>query len=171
MLSLVVGTDGKPEEVRVVHSLGLGLDEKSVEAVRAWRFEAGTKNGQRVAVEIHVETSFRLFTPGLPVALDGEALPLPQKYAADYPLLIDLRFVRGTSLVDGYCVTAEGSVIAGGQPDKAVALTCGPKGKCFMLQASKYPARRLSSTEMELLGRNEDDGKLQKAQFSVHSTS
>ena len=57
----VVGTDGKTHDVRIVRSLGMGLDERSVETIRTWRFDPATKNGQTVAVQINVEVSFRLY--------------------------------------------------------------------------------------------------------------
>jgi TonB family protein len=60
-LSFVVGEDGKVRDVRAVSpSLGLGLDEKAIEAVRAWRFKAGLKNGMPVPVRLDLESSFRL---------------------------------------------------------------------------------------------------------------
>ena len=60
VLSLVVGADGKPRDIAVVRKLGMGLDEKAVEAVRAWTFEPGRKDGAPVAVQIQVEVSFSL---------------------------------------------------------------------------------------------------------------
>jgi periplasmic protein TonB len=61
MLWMVVGTDGRPRNIRVQRSLGLGLDEKAVEAVKTWRFEPARKDGQPVAVQINVEVLFRLY--------------------------------------------------------------------------------------------------------------
>ena len=61
VLWLVVGTDGRPRDLRVARSLGLGLDEKAIEAVKTWKFEPAMKNGQPVAVQINVEVSFRLY--------------------------------------------------------------------------------------------------------------
>ncbi len=52
---LVVGPDGRPRDLRVARSLGLGLDEKAIEAVKTWKFEPAMKNGQPVAVQINVE--------------------------------------------------------------------------------------------------------------------
>ena len=34
MLRLVVDANGRPTEIRVVSSLGMGLDEKAIEAVK-----------------------------------------------------------------------------------------------------------------------------------------
>ncbi|HWC17630.1 MAG TPA: energy transducer TonB [Terriglobales bacterium] len=61
VLSLVVGADGKTRGIRLVRSLGMGLDEKAMEAVRQWRFEPAMKDGRPVPVLVDVEVSFRLF--------------------------------------------------------------------------------------------------------------
>jgi protein TonB len=61
VLWLVVGPDGRPRNLRVQRSLGMGLDEKALEAVSQWRFQPATLNGHPVAVEINVEVSFRLY--------------------------------------------------------------------------------------------------------------
>jgi protein TonB len=61
VLWLVIGPDGRPHEIRVARPLGMGLDEKAVEAVRTWRFEPAKKDGQPVAVQMNVEVSFRLY--------------------------------------------------------------------------------------------------------------
>lgn len=61
VLQVVVGTDGHPKNIRVVRSLGYGLDEKAVDAVHLWRFEPGRKDGQPVAVVVNVQVNFRLY--------------------------------------------------------------------------------------------------------------
>jgi periplasmic protein TonB len=61
VLMLVVGKDGQPYDIRVGQSLGMGLDEKAVEAVSRWRFRPATLNGQPVATKIAVEVDFRLY--------------------------------------------------------------------------------------------------------------
>jgi len=60
-LWLVVSPEGKPLEIRVQRALGMGLDEKAVEAVRQWRFEPAKLNGRAVPVQINVEVNFRLY--------------------------------------------------------------------------------------------------------------
>lgn len=60
-LILVVGRDGLPYDIRVRQSLGMGLDEKALEAVSRWRFRPATLNGQAVATQIAVEVNFRLY--------------------------------------------------------------------------------------------------------------
>jgi periplasmic protein TonB len=61
VLWLIVGPDGRPRDVRVARTLGLGLDEKAIEAVKNWRFEPAYKDGKAVSVPINVEVSFRLY--------------------------------------------------------------------------------------------------------------
>ena len=61
LLLLVVGKDGHPYDVRVGQSLGMGLDEKAIEAVNHWRFRPGTLNGQAVATRIAVQVDFHLY--------------------------------------------------------------------------------------------------------------
>lgn len=61
ILSLVVDAKGKPQDVRVVRALGMGLDEKAIEAVSQYRFKPAMKNGMPVPVKINIEVAFRLY--------------------------------------------------------------------------------------------------------------
>ena len=61
VLWLIVGSDGKPRDIRVARTLGLGLDEKAIEAVKTWIFEPAYKDGKPVAVQINVEVNFHLY--------------------------------------------------------------------------------------------------------------
>jgi len=61
VLSLIVGPDGKPRDIKIGRSLGLGLDEKAIQAVNQWKFEPAMKDGKPVAVAINVEVQFRLY--------------------------------------------------------------------------------------------------------------
>ena len=60
ILSLVVGTDGVPRDIRVRQPVGYGLDEEAVKAVRKWRFKPATMDGKAVAININVEVNFHL---------------------------------------------------------------------------------------------------------------
>jgi TonB family protein len=60
MLSIVIDENGRTRDVRVIRPLGLGLDEKAIEAVLRWRFKPSLKDGRAVAVSANVEVNFRL---------------------------------------------------------------------------------------------------------------
>lgn len=60
VLSIVVDERGMPTQFKVVRPLGLGLDEKAIEAVQKWRFRPAQKDGRAVAVLATVEVNFRL---------------------------------------------------------------------------------------------------------------
>ena len=60
MLSVEVWEDGLAHNIRVLRSLGLGLDEKAVEAVEQWKFSPGEKDGKPVKVLAQIQVSFRL---------------------------------------------------------------------------------------------------------------
>ena len=60
-LMLVVDSSGRPTNIRVANSLGMGLDEKAIEAAKKWRFEPAMKDGHPVAVEIALEVDFHLY--------------------------------------------------------------------------------------------------------------
>ena len=60
LISLVVDEHGKPIKVKVIRPLGMGLDEKAMEAVSRWTFKPGMKDGKPVPVMAQVAVSFRL---------------------------------------------------------------------------------------------------------------
>ncbi|HTA43811.1 MAG TPA: energy transducer TonB [Bryobacteraceae bacterium] len=59
-LAIIVDTDGRPRDIRVTRSLGMGLDEKAIESVQKWRFKPGLRSGQPVNVRATVVVNFRL---------------------------------------------------------------------------------------------------------------
>jgi protein TonB len=61
LVSLQVDTNGKPTHVRVLRGIGLGLDEKAVEAVSQYKFKPAMEDGKPVAVEMQVEVNFQIF--------------------------------------------------------------------------------------------------------------
>jgi len=61
VLSVIVDAEGRTRNIHVARSLGMGLDEKAIEAVKKWKFEPGKKDGQPVAVQVNVEVNFRLY--------------------------------------------------------------------------------------------------------------
>jgi protein TonB len=61
VLWVIVGPDGRVRDIRVARGLGLGLDEKAIEAVRQWKFEPARKDNQPVPVQVSIEVNFRLY--------------------------------------------------------------------------------------------------------------
>ncbi len=59
-LQIVVDEHGNPKEMRVTRALGLGLDQKAMEAVAKWRFRPGLRDGKPVPVIATVQVNFRL---------------------------------------------------------------------------------------------------------------
>jgi TonB family protein len=60
-LSVVVGADGTPQNIQVLHSLEPDLDQAAVDAVARWRFRPGTTpDGVPVSIQAQVNLSFRL---------------------------------------------------------------------------------------------------------------
>ncbi len=59
-LTIVVDEHGLPQNMQVTHSLGLGLDEKAIQAVAKWRFKPGMKDGKPVPVIATIQVNFRL---------------------------------------------------------------------------------------------------------------
>ena len=60
LLEIVVLLDGNIGSVRVVRSLGYGLDESAVAAVQQWRFAAAERYGTPVDVLVEIAVEFRL---------------------------------------------------------------------------------------------------------------
>ena len=59
-LYVEIEADGKAHKILVRRSLGLGLDERAMEAVRLWKFKPGLKDGRPVTVGALVTVHFRL---------------------------------------------------------------------------------------------------------------
>lgn len=59
-IELIVDQQGNPQNVRIVRHLGMGLDEKAVEAVRQYKFRPAMFQGHAVAVQIIIDVDFHL---------------------------------------------------------------------------------------------------------------
>jgi TonB family protein len=60
VLRAQIDARGHIQNIVVTQPLGLGLDERAIEAVRKWRFRAGMQNGKAVAMPALIQVSFRL---------------------------------------------------------------------------------------------------------------
>jgi TonB family protein len=62
LIAVIVDAQGNPVNPRVVRALGMGLDEKALEAVRKYKFKPAMKDSRTpVPVMINVEVNFRLY--------------------------------------------------------------------------------------------------------------
>jgi protein TonB len=61
LVYLQVDQTGTPRNVRVIRGIGMGLDEKAMEAVRHYKFKPAMENGKPVTVEMNVEVNFQIF--------------------------------------------------------------------------------------------------------------
>jgi TonB family protein len=61
LVSVLVGEDGSPKEVRVVRGLGFGLDKKAEAAVWQYRFFPATTKGKPIAARRNVMVDFAKF--------------------------------------------------------------------------------------------------------------
>ena len=60
-IQLIVDSRGNPQDVHVVKHLGMGLDQKAVEAVRQYRFSPAMYQGHPVAVQMVIQVNFHLY--------------------------------------------------------------------------------------------------------------
>jgi protein TonB len=62
MVSLIVDAQGNPQNIHVARALGMGLDEKAIEAIKQYKFKPALKDGKTaVPVMITIEVDFRLY--------------------------------------------------------------------------------------------------------------
>jgi len=60
VLQAIIRKDGKVDVLNLVRSLGFGLDQNAIEALKQWRFRPATKDGQAVDSTINIEVRFNL---------------------------------------------------------------------------------------------------------------
>jgi TonB family protein len=59
-IKLIVDSQGNPQDVRLASHLGMGLEEKAIEAVKQYRFRPAVYQGHAVAVQIVIDVDFHL---------------------------------------------------------------------------------------------------------------
>lgn len=60
-VNIVIDENGKPRNVRVVRGVGMGLDQKAIEAVQQYKFKPAMEKGKPVAVAMNIEVDFQIF--------------------------------------------------------------------------------------------------------------
>jgi protein TonB len=60
VLEAIVRKDGTCDIIRVVRSLGFGLDENAMQALKQWKFRPGMRNGVPVDISLNIEVNFNL---------------------------------------------------------------------------------------------------------------
>jgi TonB family protein len=61
VVAMAINTEGKPEQVHVVISLGPEFDKNAVAAAKQYRFRPALRNGKPVPVMVNVEVDFRRY--------------------------------------------------------------------------------------------------------------
>jgi periplasmic protein TonB len=60
-IQMIVDSSGNPENIVIVKHLGMGLDEKAIDAVRQYRFHPAMFQGHPVPVRLVVDVDFHLY--------------------------------------------------------------------------------------------------------------
>jgi len=63
VMTLVVDTNGNPQNVCLLKSAGYGLDANAEKAVRQYKFDPATKDGKPVPTRITIEVDYKLYAP------------------------------------------------------------------------------------------------------------
>jgi len=61
VLSLVLDPAGTARDLQITKAVGLGLDERAIDAVRTWKLVPAMKDGVAVPVALNVQVNFRLY--------------------------------------------------------------------------------------------------------------
>jgi TonB family protein len=61
LVQLIVDENGNPRNVRVLRPLGMGLDQKAIEAVSQYRFRPAMMSGKPVPVKVNIEVNFKIY--------------------------------------------------------------------------------------------------------------
>jgi periplasmic protein TonB len=59
-LSTVIDVDGVPTEIKVIHGIGMGLDEKAIKCLAQWRFSPATQHSEPVPIKVTIQMNFRI---------------------------------------------------------------------------------------------------------------
>jgi TonB family protein len=96
LYQVVVGPDGRPQEVAIGRPIGFGLDENAIESIRKASFEPGMKDGKPVPVMVDLSVQFRIYSKRTAAAANDSAAAdgaapkpqtpsLPGPYSVNHP--------------------------------------------------------------------------------------
>jgi protein TonB len=57
---LWVDENGNPSHIKIYRGVGMGLDEKAIEAVRQYKFKPAMKDGKPVKVDLYIDVNFQI---------------------------------------------------------------------------------------------------------------
>jgi len=169
VLWLVVDANGRPQQIRIQRALGMGLDEKAIEAVKMWKFEPARKDGQPVPVMINVNVTFRLYALSPHPDSAGQPPRFPGVNTSKYPLVVRLNAISfsgsGAARTAGY----QAAITDAGQ-ERQVTISCIlASSHCLVLADGTYPARwEENMKSLEILGLSwGGHGEWKKTEYTV----
>jgi TonB family protein len=130
LLQVVIDENGVPQDIRVARSVGLGLDEKAIEAVQQWRFKPGLKDGKAVPVSANIEVNFRI----------PSADPVAMAAPASKPITVGGRVMESRVVQRIPPVYPANARTARVQGTVQLSVTIGPDGRVQDVQALSGPA-------------------------------
>jgi TonB family protein len=114
LVTLVVGDDATLRDVHITRPIGLGLDEKAVEAVKDWHFAPATQGEHPVQAVARVEVGFRLLIGRDDWYLSRATFETPA--GATRPVLLSADYPEVEKSAAGGAVTVSFNVDARGVP-------------------------------------------------------
>jgi protein TonB len=60
IVGCIVNERGVPEDVHVVRGVGLGLNDKAIQAVKQYKFKPAMEGGKPVPVQLNIEVNFQI---------------------------------------------------------------------------------------------------------------
>ncbi|MFI5116322.1 MAG: energy transducer TonB [Terriglobales bacterium] len=175
VLSLVVGPDGKPHDIKVQRSLGMGLDEEAMKAVEKWRFQPSMKEGRPVPVMINQGIYFRLWNDlAPPLATTGDpyrpsvTFTWSEVNKSKYPLLVRVSagYFSGSGI--SAATTYEAVITDAGQQREMPISCIVTAPHCLVLGDGMYPARwQENMKKLEILGISKTKLDWDKSEYTV----
>lgn len=103
VVTAIVEANGSLRDAYVSRPLGLGLDEKAVEAVKQWQIAPATKDGQPVPVLARFDVNFRMLIAPTEWYLTRADFETPR--GASRPLVVEANFPPPTQSVSNIAIS------------------------------------------------------------------